>query len=108
MNVLIPAVHTDNEFMVRRDAGRSLWPSPARSSARRGAARASRSSVTPWRTVCCPESPAPSCWAARVLGAAVGAAVMIAGVNLVQRRSRLSGDTAIGQLVRRQCSPWAW
>lgn len=33
-----------------------------------------------------------------MLGAAVGAAVMIAGVNVVQRRSRLSGDTAIGLL----------
>ena len=33
-----------------------------------------------------------------VLGAAVGAAAMIAGVNLVRRRSRLSGDTAIGLL----------
>jgi ABC-type Mn2+/Zn2+ transport system permease subunit len=33
-----------------------------------------------------------------VLGAAVGAAAMIAGVNLVRRRSKLSGDTAIGLL----------
>jgi ABC-type Mn2+/Zn2+ transport system permease subunit len=33
-----------------------------------------------------------------MLGAAVGAVVMIAGVNLVRRRSRLSGDTAIGML----------
>lgn len=33
-----------------------------------------------------------------LLGAAAGAAVMIAGVNLVRRRSRLSGDTAIGLL----------
>lgn len=33
-----------------------------------------------------------------MLGAAVGAAAMIAGVNLVRRRSRLSGDTAIGLL----------
>lgn len=33
-----------------------------------------------------------------VLGAAVGAAAMIAGINLVIRRSRLSGDTAIGLL----------
>ncbi|MGD9752249.1 MAG: metal ABC transporter permease [Acidimicrobiia bacterium] len=33
-----------------------------------------------------------------VLGAAVGAAAMIAGVNLVTRRSRLSSDTAIGLL----------
>lgn len=32
------------------------------------------------------------------LGAAVGAAAMIAGVDLVRRRSRLSGDTAIGLL----------
>lgn len=31
-------------------------------------------------------------------GAVVGAAVMIGGVNLVRRRSRLSGDTAIGLL----------
>jgi ABC-type Mn2+/Zn2+ transport system permease subunit len=31
-------------------------------------------------------------------GALVGAAAMIAGVNLVRRRSRLSGDTAIGLL----------
>ena len=31
-------------------------------------------------------------------GALVGAAVMIGGVNLVRRRSRLSGDTAIGLL----------
>lgn len=31
-------------------------------------------------------------------GAAVGAVAMIAGVNLVRRRSRLSGDTAIGLL----------
>ncbi|MEZ5261829.1 MAG: metal ABC transporter permease [Acidimicrobiales bacterium] len=33
-----------------------------------------------------------------VLGAAVEAAAMIAGVNLVTRRSRLSSDTAIGLL----------
>lgn len=33
-----------------------------------------------------------------MLGAAVGAAVMIAGVNLVTSRSRLSNDTAIGLL----------
>jgi ABC-type Mn2+/Zn2+ transport system permease subunit len=33
-----------------------------------------------------------------LLGAAVGAAVMIAGVDLVTSRSRLSGDTAIGLL----------
>ncbi|MGD9696563.1 MAG: zinc ABC transporter permease AztB [Thermoleophilia bacterium] len=33
-----------------------------------------------------------------MLGAAVGAAVMIGGVTLVRRRSRLSGDTAIGLL----------
>jgi ABC-type Mn2+/Zn2+ transport system permease subunit len=33
-----------------------------------------------------------------ILGAAAGAVVMIAGVNLVRRRSRLSGDTAIGML----------
>lgn len=33
-----------------------------------------------------------------VVGAAVGAGVMIAGVNLVRRHSRLSGDTAIGLL----------
>ncbi len=33
-----------------------------------------------------------------MIGAAVGAAAMIAGVNLVRRRSRLSGDTAIGLL----------
>ncbi len=33
-----------------------------------------------------------------ILGAAVGAAVMIAGVNLVTSRSRLSSDTAIGLL----------
>lgn len=33
-----------------------------------------------------------------MVGAAVGAAAMIAGVNLVRRRSRLSGDTAIGLL----------
>lgn len=33
-----------------------------------------------------------------LVGAAVGAAVMIAGVNLVTTRSRLSGDTAIGLL----------
>lgn len=32
------------------------------------------------------------------LGAAVGAGAMIAGVDLVRRRSRLSGDTAIGLL----------
>jgi ABC-type Mn2+/Zn2+ transport system permease subunit len=32
------------------------------------------------------------------LGAAVGASVMIAGVNVVTRRSRLSSDTAIGLL----------
>ena len=33
-----------------------------------------------------------------ILGAAVGAAVMITGVNLVTSRSRLSSDTAIGLL----------
>jgi ABC-type Mn2+/Zn2+ transport system permease subunit len=33
-----------------------------------------------------------------IAGAVVGAAVMIGGVNLVRRRSRLSGDTAIGLL----------
>ncbi|HEX9259578.1 MAG TPA: metal ABC transporter permease [Acidimicrobiales bacterium] len=33
-----------------------------------------------------------------MLGAAVGAVVMIAGVNLVTTRSRLSGDTAVGLL----------
>ncbi len=33
-----------------------------------------------------------------ILGAAVGAAVMIAGVNVVTSRSRLSSDTAIGLL----------
>jgi ABC-type Mn2+/Zn2+ transport system permease subunit len=33
-----------------------------------------------------------------ILGAAVGAAVMITGVNVVTRRSRLSSDTAIGLL----------
>lgn len=33
-----------------------------------------------------------------ILGALAGAAVMIAGVDLVRRRSRLSGDTAIGLL----------
>jgi ABC-type Mn2+/Zn2+ transport system permease subunit len=33
-----------------------------------------------------------------MLGALAGAAVMIAGVNLVRTRSRLSGDTAIGLL----------
>ncbi len=33
-----------------------------------------------------------------MLGAAVGAVVMIGGVSLVQRRSRLSSDTAIGLL----------
>lgn len=33
-----------------------------------------------------------------ILGAAVGAAVMIAGVNVVTTRSRLSSDTAIGLL----------
>jgi len=33
-----------------------------------------------------------------MLGAAVGAIVMIGGVSLVQRRSRLSSDTAIGLL----------
>ena len=33
-----------------------------------------------------------------LVGALVGAAVMIGGVNLVRRRSRLSGDTAIGLL----------
>lgn len=33
-----------------------------------------------------------------MLGAAVGAAAMIAGVTLVTRRSRLTGDTAIGLL----------
>lgn len=33
-----------------------------------------------------------------ILGAAVGAAVMITGVNLVTNRSRLSSDTAIGLL----------
>lgn len=33
-----------------------------------------------------------------IAGAVVGAAVMIAGVDLVRRRSRLSGDTAIGLL----------
>jgi ABC-type Mn2+/Zn2+ transport system permease subunit len=33
-----------------------------------------------------------------ILGAVVGATVMIAGVDLVRRRSRLSGDTAIGLL----------
>lgn len=33
-----------------------------------------------------------------VLGAAVGAVAMIAGVGFVRRRSRLSGDTAIGLL----------
>lgn len=33
-----------------------------------------------------------------ILGAAVGAALMIAGVNLVTSRSRLSSDTAIGLL----------
>ncbi|MCB0880713.1 MAG: metal ABC transporter permease [Thermoleophilia bacterium] len=33
-----------------------------------------------------------------LLGAAAGAAVMVAGVSLVTRRSRLSGDTAIGLL----------
>ncbi len=33
-----------------------------------------------------------------IAGAIVGAAVMIAGVDLVRRRSRLSGDTAIGLL----------
>ncbi len=33
-----------------------------------------------------------------ILGALVGAAVMIGGVDLVRRRSRLSGDTAIGLL----------
>lgn len=33
-----------------------------------------------------------------LLGAAVGAGLMIAGVNLVTRRSRLSSDTAIGLL----------
>jgi ABC-type Mn2+/Zn2+ transport system permease subunit len=33
-----------------------------------------------------------------IVGAAVGAAVMIAGVNLVTSRSRLSSDTAIGLL----------
>jgi ABC-type Mn2+/Zn2+ transport system permease subunit len=33
-----------------------------------------------------------------MLGAAVGAAVMIAGVTLVTQRSRLTGDTAIGLL----------
>jgi ABC-type Mn2+/Zn2+ transport system permease subunit len=31
-------------------------------------------------------------------GAAVGSAVMIGGINLIQRRTRLSGDTAIGLL----------
>jgi zinc/manganese transport system permease protein len=36
--------------------------------------------------------------ASGVLGAAVGAAVMIAGVELVRARSRLTGDTAIGLL----------
>lgn len=33
-----------------------------------------------------------------VLGAAVGSVVMMGGVNLITRRSRLSGDTAIGLL----------
>lgn len=33
-----------------------------------------------------------------VVGAAVGAAVMMAGVSVVQRRLRMSGDTAIGLL----------
>lgn len=33
-----------------------------------------------------------------ILGAAVGAGVMIGGVNLITSRSRLSGDTAIGLL----------
>lgn len=33
-----------------------------------------------------------------LLGAAVGAAVMVGGVTLITRRSRLSGDTAIGLL----------
>ena len=38
-------------------------------------------------------------------GAFVGAAAMIGGVSLVRRRSRLSGDTAIGLPVRRHAGP---
>lgn len=33
-----------------------------------------------------------------ILGAAVGSAVMIGGITVIQRRTRLSGDTAIGLL----------
>ena len=33
-----------------------------------------------------------------IAGAAVGSAVMIGGITVIQRRTRLSGDTAIGLL----------